>query len=126
MAKNGRLISVRECRKELDSYNKEDFLKEWAKKNSHIFLPASAAEAKIVTEILRVPHFKQLISSTAQLKGKPVADPFLVASAKVNNAILVTEEVFKPNAAKIPNVCQHFGVQHINLEQLMTAENLLF
>lgn len=126
MATSGRLISVRECRKELDSYNKEDFLKAWAKQNSHIFLPATAAEAQVVTQILRIPHFQQLISSTAQLKGKPVADPFLVASAKINNAILVTEEIFKPNAAKIPNVCHHFGVQHMNLEQLMAAENLLF
>lgn len=126
MALTGRLFSARECRQELDSYNEKDFLKEWAKKNSHIFLPASEAEAKVVSDILRVQHFRQLISATAQLKGKPVADPFLVASAKVNEAILVTEEILKPNAAKIPNVCQHFSVQYMNLEQFMTAENLMF
>lgn len=79
-----------------------------------------------VSEIFKVSHFQQLISAAAQLKGKPVADPFLVASAKVNAAVLVTEEQFKPNAAKIPNVCEHFSVKYMNLEQMMEAENLQF
>ena len=32
-----------------------------------------------VAQIFRVPHFRQLIGVKQQLKGSPVADPFLVA-----------------------------------------------
>lgn len=126
MATQGRLISVRECKRELESYASDDALKAWTSRNSKIFLPATAAEGRVVANILAVQHFQQIISATARLKGKPVADPFLVASAKERGAIVVTEELFKDNAAKIPNICKHFGVHHITLEEMMDAEKLTF
>ena len=105
LSDNGKLISVRECRKEIDNYGENDFIKEWAKNHSGIFLPAPQIESDFITQIFSIPHFRQLISEKAILQGKPVADPFLIASAKVNNSILVTQELWKENAAKIPNVC---------------------
>jgi hypothetical protein len=36
-------------------------------------------EMEHVAEIFKVPHFRQLIGQKQQLKGLPVADPFLVA-----------------------------------------------
>ncbi len=39
---------------------------------------------------------------------------------------VVTEEVRRPNAARIPNVCDHFGIGCINLEQLMEREGWQF
>lgn len=83
----GRLISVKECRQEIESYGKNDPIKLWAKSHSGIFLPATTAESEFVGTIFSVPHFSQLISATAILKGKPVADPFLIASAKIRNEI---------------------------------------
>lgn len=126
MALNQQLTSVRECKQELENYGKEDFLKEWTKRNSKIFLPATSEETKIVAAIFQVPHFRQIVSAAAQLKGKPVADPFLVAAAKINNRILITEEQLKPHAAKIPNICEHFGVTYANLEEMMEMEGLTF
>lgn len=120
------LTSVRECKQELENYGKEDFLKTWAKRNSKIFLPATGEETRVVAAIFRVPHFQQIVSSAAQLKGKPVADPFLIASAKINNRVLITEEELKPNAAKIPNICEHFGVRYARLEEMMEMEGLTF
>ena len=109
---------------EIESYYKDDAIKEWAKQNSKAFKSATAAEAKAVAEILKVPHFKALISETALLKGKAVADPFLVAHAVVNKSVVVTEELEKPNAAKVPNVCKHFGVVVLTLEEMMAQENI--
>ena len=126
LTKNGRLFSVRECRQEIDSYGENDHIKQWAKAHSEIFLPASSAETQCVGQIFAVKHFGQLISENAILKGKPVADPFLIAAAKVNNSVLITEELWKENAAKIPNICKHFGIPHIKLEEFMAAENLSF
>lgn len=126
MVANKQLTSVRECKQELETYGKEDFLKTWIKRNSKMFLPATAEEAAVVAEIFRVPHFLQLVSATAQLKGKPVADPFLIASAKINGRVLITEEELKPHAAKIPNICEHFGIAYASLEEMMEMEGLTF
>lgn len=123
---SGRLISVKECRKEIDSYGNDDFIKVWAKDHSSIFLPATPKETQFVSEIFAVKHFSTLISEKAILQGKTVADPFLIASAKINSFTLVTEELYKDKAAKIPNVCRHFGVKYITLEELMEMENLTF
>jgi hypothetical protein len=62
----------------------------------------------------------------ARLQGKEVADPYLIAKAKVLNICVVTEEKLKDNAAKIPNVCQNFDVCCMNLEQFMQKERWSF
>jgi hypothetical protein len=61
-----------------------------------------------------------VISQKALYKGTPVADPFVVASALVSEAVVISEEVLRPNAARIPNICEHFEVECQNLEWLMT------
>ncbi|MDI6752342.1 MAG: DUF4411 family protein, partial [bacterium] len=44
-----------------------------------------------------------------RLQGKPVADPFVIAKAKILNGCVITQELKKPNAATIPNVCEYFN-----------------
>jgi hypothetical protein len=39
---------------------------------------------------------------------------------------VVTQEKNTENAAKIPNVCDHFGIPCINLEDFMKKENWTF
>ena len=39
---------------------------------------------------------------------------------------VVTEEIYRPNAAKIPNVCEYFNIECINLQQLMIREGWQF
>jgi hypothetical protein len=51
-----------------------------------------------------------------------VADPFVIACAKIHDGTVVTEEQFKPNAAKIPNVCQHFNIPCVDLEGFMKQQ----
>jgi len=55
-----------------------------------------------------------------------VADPFLIACAKVRGGTVVTEEGNKPNAAKIPNICGHFRVPCTNVEGFLTASGWRF
>lgn len=84
-------------------------------------------ELLVVQQILAIPHFQTLIGIKAILKGTPVADPFVVAAAKIKRpAIVVTQEALKPNAAKIPNVCQHFGVPCVDLETFMAQQGWTF
>jgi len=126
LTSNGSLVSVKECRKEIDSYGKNDYIKQWVNDHLEIFLPATSQETEFLAKIFSVPHFGQLISEKAILQGKTVADPFLIAAAKVKNCTLITEELWKENAAKIPNVCEHFGIPYITLEELMEKEGLRF
>lgn len=60
------------------------------------------------------------------LVGDPAADPFVIARAKIIGGCVVTEEKLKPNAAQIPNVCDHFGIDCTNLEGLIEAEGWQF
>ncbi|ACP23927.1 conserved hypothetical protein [Sinorhizobium fredii NGR234] len=106
---SGSVVSVREVLRELEACPETNVIA-WAKHNSGIFKPPAPAEAAFVGQIFALPHFQQLISSKAQMTGQPVADPFLIAAAKVCSGTVVTQERFKPNSAKIPNVCERHRV----------------
>jgi len=67
-----------------------------------------------------------LIGQKAILKGTPVADPFVLALAKAREGTVVTQERYKPKAAKLPNVCEHFQVPCHNLETFMKVEGWTF
>jgi hypothetical protein len=71
-------------------------------------------------------HFQALIGEKQRLMGTPVADPFVIACAKIRQGTVVTEERLKPHAAKIPNVCQHVSVPCIDLETFMQKQGWSF
>ena len=121
----GMIISVREVWRELEA-SPDTFVIDWAKKNSEIFKLPTAAESAFVAEIFAVPHFGQLISARAQTTGLPVADPFLIAAAKILGGTVVTQERLKPNTAKIPNVCEHFKIPCTTLEGFLKSKRWSF
>jgi len=121
----GELISVREVFNEIGS--SEDSLAIWAKEKKNIlFLESTTEEFKLVGEIFQVRHFQAMIRKQERLKGKPVADPFIIARAKISGACVVTQEKKTDNAAKIPNVCEHFKIPCIDLEGFMKKESWTF
>ena len=121
----GKLLSVREVFNEIGS--KEDSLANWAKQNTNIlFLESTTEELKFVSEIFQVRHFQAMIRKQERLKGKPVADPFVIARAKISGACVVTQEKNTEKASKIPNVCEYFKIPCINLEGFMEKENWTF
>jgi len=119
-----KIISVREVFNELEDY--EDRLADWVKNHRDLFVQPTVDELDFVTEIFKVTHFQTLIREKERLQGKPVADPFVIAKAKVINGCVVTQEKLKDNAAKIPNVCEHFKIPCIDLEKFMENENWEF
>lgn len=123
----GQVISVREVKNEIDGHhNKERRINQWAKKNAVLFTIPTYEEMKFVQEIFKVEHFQLIISRKNLLRGKPVADPFVIAKAKIIDGTVVTNEANKPNGAKIPNICERFNVKCINLEQFMEFEGWTF
>ena len=136
LVQNQQLISTREAFNELERQNLSAELMSWVKGHKTIFTTPSAAELQFVADIFKVNHFQTLIGAQQRLKGTPVADPFVIACAKIRGGTVVTEEGWllpkmhpptpKPNAAKIPNVCAHFNVPCIDLETFMQQQGWKF
>ena len=55
-----------------------------------------------------------------------MADPFVIARAKILSGCVVTEEKFKEGAAKIPNICKHFNIECIELKDFMVRQEWQF
>jgi hypothetical protein len=122
---DGSIISTREAFREIED-GAPDNLLEWATKNHDLFKTPTAAEGAFVGKIYSVTHFQQNIEQQKLLKGGKNADPFVIAKAAIDDRAVVTMEQLKPNAAKIPNICQHFGVRCLSLEEFMEEEGWQF
>ena len=80
-----------------------------------MFLPPDAEESSFITEIFKIQHFRILIQKKQQYIESLAADPFIIAKAKISGACVVTQEKNTDHAAKISNVCKHFGISCIPL-----------
>jgi hypothetical protein len=121
----GCVVSTREVLREIQDAPHEN-LREWAANNHHLFATPTAAEGVFVGQIYAVPHFQHNIEQQKLLKGGKLADPFVIARASVEGCAVVTTEKFKPNGAKVPNICKHFGVECLSLEDFMEREEWEF
>lgn len=124
--REGKIISVKEVLRELDHKNARDHVQEWIKENKKLFLAPSQEESAFLRKIFSVKHFQQMISEKNRLQGRAVADPFVISAAKARNGYVVSEESRKRNSARIPNVCDHFGVKCTNLEGFLRRKKWQF
>jgi len=122
--KEGKFASVKEVRREIERNYHTEHMELWVKEKSKIFFTPSTEEMIIVSEIFSNPTFQALVKKNNLLKGLPVADPFIVAAAKTKNAHVVTEEKYKRNAARIPNVCEELNVSCINIQSFLKKEKI--
>jgi hypothetical protein len=122
---DGRIVSTREALREIEDGAPENLLT-WAKDHTELFATPTAAEAQFVARIYAMTHFQQNIEQQKLLKGGKNADPFVIAKAAIEDRAVVTMEEFKPNAAKIPNICRHFRVKCLSLQEFMEEEGWQF
>lgn len=125
LVEEGRLVSTREVLREIED-GATDSLREWAAHHHKLFATPTAAEGAFVARIYSAAHFRQNIEQKKILKGGRVADPFVIARAACEHKTVVTMEIFKPDAVKIPNICRHFGVECLSLQEFMEAEGWTF
>jgi hypothetical protein len=128
LVKKGMFLSTREVWNEMQRGDLPDHLRSWIKDKGqdNIFTIPTPEELQFVQTVLSVRHFQALIGSKQLLRGSPVADPFVIACAKIREGTVVTEESDKPNAAKIPNVCKYFEIPYVNLERFMREQRWEF
>lgn len=121
----GDITSTREVRREL--IGRGDAVSTWVRSNQEVFPVPTATELEFVREIFKIKHFQNVIRAQERLLGRPVADPFVIArAASVPKGCVVTTEVMRPNAARIPNICQHFEVHCTDLKGFMELEDWSF
>ncbi len=126
LVSDGQIVSVREVLNEITDKGQNDRLSQWANENGAIFHQPTSEEGEFVQSIFTIPEFLPMIQRKNILRGRPVADPFLVAKARAENGCLVTLEKYRNNSAKIPNVCERFGISCKSLEGFMEDENWEF
>lgn len=122
LIENGSIISSIEVFRELQQ--RDDDAAAIASKYKHIFLNPLVEEQKYVREILT--KHSELIKFKNIAGGAPVADPFIIAQAIVNNATLITTEKFKPNAHNVPNICKEYGIDVLTLKDFFKREDWKF
>ena len=111
----GRLISSCEVLEEL----KDQDILIWAKQRREIFLPLNEPIQEKTREILS--RFPRIIKIRGK-KGDSNADPFLIATALLNDCTVVTNEKAGDESTgdwKIPNVCRQYNIECINLGNML-------
>lgn len=126
LVRSHRVTSTREVLREIEAYHGTTRLTEWATANKGVFPEPAEQEMQFVGEIFAIPHFQSLVSTERRLSGRPVADPFVIARARFVGGRVVTQEAHRPNSARIPNVCEHFGIPVCDLEGFMAFESWEF
>lgn len=126
LVKSRRLMSSKLVLEELKKKN--DDIYKWAKRNEEMFKEITTLEqTELVKQILK--KFPSLIDPDGQVE----ADPFVITLALQKESqqtldsfnkekIVVTEEILQGNKIKIPFVCQHFGIECINIFDLFRRE----
>ena len=117
----GELLAPDEVLSELAQ--KDDDAHKWAKKNSAMFVPLDAEVQEATTEILS--EFPRLVGA---MKDRNRADPFVIALAKIKQAVVVTAEksIGTRDRPRIPIVCEHFDIGHRTLLQLIREKGWTF
>ncbi len=106
----------------------DDDLSEWLKASDIKVNPITSDLTQILSSIYAAdPNHKYLVDSK---KGRSLADPWVIAHAIKENAIVVTKEekvtALNSTKIKIPNVCDNMGVTWINDYKMVEQLGLKF
>ena len=123
--RSGHALSTREVRRELEDGPVKQPVADWDKKYPTFFSIPTAKEGQFVRRIFAVSHFQQIIERKQIATGGKNADPFVIAKAFVEKGTVVTLEKPSQHGVKIPDVCNHFSIPCISLEEFMEVEDLV-
>lgn len=110
------LISQEEVLVELEAGG--DDVYDWVKQFEHIFVPSSDTSLQIsLKDMLKLcPELVPVLSTT-----KTIADPYVIALAKIHSGTLVHGEK-KQSATAIPTICKKLGVANITFLQFIQSQ----
>jgi len=120
----GEMLAPHEVKREIERGHDE--IVKWVKEHPRAFINLDAEQAR---------HLDSLISEFPAMSGAdktgPFADPLVVAMAMSMGTasdrlpVVVTEETPRgPGSLKIPNLCQRYGIQYVNLHGLLRKRQI--
>jgi len=118
--------SVREVKREIEHNCAFEHIGRWVKSNHKIFKIPNEDESRFIAELFRKEQFRGLVRRQQMLKGLPVADPFVIAAAKIHNGCVITDESLKRGGARIPAICRDLDIACINIEEFLNHEGLKY
>ena|SRR5581483_7350490 len=119
MCDSWEIISVRDVKIEIE--RGMDWLVEWAKEHSKIFLQPSMEELLYVAELQ--DRYPKLVDYSSD---RPEADPLVIACAKQFNLTIIQHEKIQNNKQKLPYVARQEGIACITLTDLFEMEKWEF
>jgi hypothetical protein len=126
LGSQGRVFIASEVAKEIKKG--EDDLYAWLKDSKIVVRPITGSVTQNWQAILaKDPRHRLMVDNT---KGRSLADPWVIAHAMTENAVVVTKEE-KQTAAnsdkvKIPNVCEAMNVRWINDFEMLQELGIKF
>ncbi len=124
----GNLESIDHVKKEL--LESKDNLAAWSKKAPDLF---ASTDSKLVLAdygaIIQWAQSQERFNDAAKSEFASGVDAWVIAYAKANNAIVVTQEVSAPKSrkdVKIPDVCNHFNVKYTNTFDMLQKLGIVF
>lgn len=124
LAHTGVVFATEEVKREI--WKTDDNLKSWLEPRGHFFRPIDSAVIGCLKLIYENQSNRRLVDSS---KFRSVADPWVIAHAMAEKAVVVTKENYETNRTKrvkIPNVCEALGIECIDDFQLIRRLNLRF
>lgn len=112
LAKVGEVFATEEVKREIGKI--DDTLKEWLGERDYFFRKINDDVQACLGKVFENPEHQRLVDATKQ---RPIADPWVIAHAMAEGAVVVTKEHFETNTTKrikIPNVCEAIGVEWID------------
>jgi len=112
LAQEGILFTPDEVKREINKI--DDNLGRWFKTKDHFFRPISKEVITCLQVINRDEKNHRLVDSS---KFRSIADPWVIAHAMAEHAVVVTKEEYESNETKrikIPNVCESLGIECID------------
>lgn len=106
----------------------EDELSKWLKTSK---IPIEKISESVTICLQKIyatdPEHKKLVDN---IRGRSLADPWVIAHAMDKNAIVVTKEnketALNSKRIRIPNVCENMGIKWINDFQLIERLDIKF
>ena len=118
--KTGEVISVDECYNELTAqFSDKTDQYQWFHGHKEMFKNPDNKESIIISKLLMKPKMRETVHQKNILENRPSADVYIVAKAKALDAIVVTNENYRPNSAQLPNLCEELDVSCISYDDFM-------
>lgn len=113
-------ISVDECYNELSrQFSDKTEQYQWFHGHKDMFKNPDDKESVIISKLLMNPKMRETVHQRNILENRPSADVYIAAKAKALNAVVVTNENYKPHSAQLPNLCEELGVSCISYDDFM-------